>query len=512
MKSPSTSSEQNPRSRPVPEPSPEASLEQLEQEINYLAGFINAATCRFLLLVAEFDRREGWHGVGMISCAHWLNWRCGIGLAAAREKVRVARALGELDLIRSSFEKGEISYSKVRAMTRVATPENEAVLMQVARYGTAHHVETTVRKYRRACELQVLDKARSQYEGRGLTYLHEEDDSIVIRVKLPPEQGEVVLSALRAMADRLWQDRHVSAETSSSDTGRVSAGTFGSVTGGAAAETSSSDTGGVSSETSYSDSGNVSAETSQVASREESTPSQRHADALVAIAEDSLARERLDGESSSHNTGDRYVVTVHVNEDTLSSGREGRCELGAGPALAVETARRVACDAGIVRIEENGEGNTLNVGRKTRAIPPAMRRALSNRDKGCRFPGCTRTRFTDGHHIRHWADGGETCLDNLVLLCRHHHRLVHEGCFNVHVDGAGQLRFTTPAGAVLPAAPSQDVESAPLEMQMEAFQRKRGITIDPDTADSGWCGESIDYHHTAWLMAMREAEDCGWDR
>jgi len=461
---------------PVPDRTSEQSLEKLEQEITHLAGFINAATCRFLLLVAEFDRRDGWHGAGMISCAHWLNWRCGVGMVAAREKVRVARALGEFDLIRSSFEKGEISYSKVRAMIRVATQENESVLMQVAFHGTAHHVETMVRKYRNACELQVLDRARAQYEGRGLSYRHEGDDSIVIRIKLPPEQGEVVLKAVQAMANRLWQEEHDSAESSDSDTG------------------------------------DDSAESSESVSTQGFTPCQRQADAFVMLAEDSLARGSLDNESPGCKTGDRYLVTVHVGEETLSSGAKGRCELEDGPSLAAETARRMACDAGIVRIQEDSDGNVLNIGRKTRAIPPSMRRALMNRDKGCRFPGCTHKHFTDGHHIRHWAGGGETNLDNLVLLCRHHHRLVHEGGFGLHVGDAGTIRCTTPAGAVLQTAPAQVTENETLDKQMKTFQRKRQIRIDPDTADSGWCGELMDYDHTAWLMAAREAEDSCWGR
>ena len=103
-------------------------------------------------------------------------------------------------------------------------------------------------------------------------------------------------------------------------------------------------------------------------------------------------------------------------------------------------------------------------------------------------------------------------MGNLVLLCRHHHRLVHEGGFDVHVDGAGRLRFTTPAGAVLPMAPTQAIENIPLDRQMEMIQRNRGITIDPDTADSGWLGETIDYDHTIWLMATRESVDSCWGR
>src|SRR5690606_6276450 len=131
----------------------------------------------------------------------------------------------------------------------------------------------------------------------------------------------------------------------------------------------------------------------------------------------------------------------------------GRCELENGPALAVETAKRLACDASVVRIVEDGLGRPLDVGRKTRSIPPAIRRALQSRDAGCRFPGCTHTRFLDGHHIRHWADGGATRLSNLVLLCRHHHRQVHEGRAEVRMLGDGALRFQGPDGRALEAAP-----------------------------------------------------------
>jgi hypothetical protein len=127
--------------------------------------------------------------------------------------------VAKFDLIRSSFEKGEISYSKVRAMTRVATQENESVLMQVALHGTAHHVETTVRKYRRACDRQIADTATAQYEGRGLGYRHEEDDSIVIRVRLPPEQGAILVRVVQAVANRMCQEERDSAEASRSDEG-----------------------------------------------------------------------------------------------------------------------------------------------------------------------------------------------------------------------------------------------------------------------------------------------------
>ncbi len=121
-----------------------------------------------------------------------------------------------------------------------------------------------------------------------------------------------------------------------------------------------------------------------------------------------------------------------------------------GPVVATEVVRRIACDASLVRILETGDGEPLDVGRKTRVIPPAIHRALRRRDRGCRFPGCVNTRFVDGHHIRHWADGGATRLDNLVLLCRHHHRLLHEGGYYVVKDD-GNFIFCRGDGEMIQA-------------------------------------------------------------
>src|ERR1044072_4605304 len=121
-------------------------LDALEAKIAELWGYLNAATYRFLLLVAEFDREEAYARHGLANTAQWLNWQCGIGAVAAREKVRVARSLEQLPEIADAFAKGEISYSKVRAMTRVAAQANESVLVHVARYGTAAHVEKLVKR------------------------------------------------------------------------------------------------------------------------------------------------------------------------------------------------------------------------------------------------------------------------------------------------------------------------------------------------------------------------------
>ena len=185
----------------------------LGQEITLLAGQINAANHRLLKMIAEFDRREGWSGGGTVrSCAHWLNWKCGIALGAGREKVRVAHALEELPLIDASFASGEISYSKVRAMTRVATPANEDFLLRIAQYGTASHVEKAVAKYRSVQTKDADAAEREQDNDRKLVYYQDQDGMWVIHAKLPPEAGAMVIKAIEAEAN-LVDKKNVSAET-----------------------------------------------------------------------------------------------------------------------------------------------------------------------------------------------------------------------------------------------------------------------------------------------------------
>ena len=153
------------------------------------------------------------------------------------------------------------------------------------------------------------------------------------------------------------------------------------------------------------------------------------------------------GDSLSGTRAERYQVVLHVDSDTLSADGSGlgRSELEDGTRVSYETSRRLSCDASVVPIRHGTDGSVLDVGRKTRTIPPSLRRALEARDRGCRFPGCG-LRFTDAHHVKHWADGGETTLDNLVLLCSHHHRLVHEEGWRVEWWGEGRPAFIDPRG------------------------------------------------------------------
>ena len=373
-------------------------LELLEREITALACRIHAATCRWLELVAEYDRREGWAQWGCKSCAHWISHQCGIAPGAAREQVRVARRLQELPVVRAAFARGELSYSKARALTRVENVEREEDLLELARHATASQLERLVRGHRR-----VVATERAAAGGRPERWVsveHDDDGALILHARLPAEEGALVLAALDAARDEL-----------------------------AAA--------GVSAETPT----DVSAETPRP------RPPVARADALLALADGYLA-----GGRGPRTGGDRYQVVVHVDTATLG-GQDGgaRCEIDHGPPLAGSVARRLACDAALVHVLER-DGVPLDVGRKTRSVPPALRRALAARDGGCRFPGCTSHRFVDAHHIEHWADGGRTKLDNLVLLCRHHHRLLHEGGYSLS-SSEGRLTFRRPDGRRIHACP-----------------------------------------------------------
>jgi hypothetical protein len=189
--------------------------------------------------------------------------------------------------------------------------------------------------------------------------------------------------------------------------------------------------------------------------------------------------------------GERHQVVLHVDAATLAGDdrdQGGRCELDGGPPLHPETARRLACDASLVRIIEV-DGAPLSVGRRTRAIPTALRRALSSRDGGCRFPGCTRRRFTDAHHIHHWARGGHTELANLVLLCRHHHRLVHEGGFAVEARAGGRVVFRRRDGSLLPSVPARPRGD---RHQPIRANRRAHLPITAETSIPEWYGDPLD--------------------
>ena len=439
--------------------------EKLGAEITELCGYLYAATYRLLVLIREFDEKGCWELPGLTSCAHWLNFKCGIGMNAAREKVRVARALADLPRISAAFERGEVSYSKVRAMTRVANPDNEDYLLMIAHHGSAWHLETLIAKYRRAARNIEAAEAMAQHQHRECEIHYDADGGVVLKARLPADQGAIVVKALEhAMERRFREGRGSDREAAEGPA----------------------------------DPGRVSEETAVIPLPE--PIGLRRADALAEVAETYLAND-----SRVSTTADRFQVVVHVSAETLKDepdatttgdalGDADLAHVEDGPHVSAETARRVACDAGIVKLTESDDGEPLSIGRKSRAIPPAIRRALKVRDGGCRFPGCTHTRFVDGHHIVHWADDGETGLHNLVLLCRHHHRLVHEGGFRCEHAANGQVVFHAPTGENLSLQRQTTAISKHTDVMRWFDRYLPDLEVDSDTCVARWyAGERIDW-------------------
>ena len=307
----------------------EVPLERIEAELTELAGQLAAGECRWLLLVGEYDRRDGYKQWGCRSCVQWLSWQCGLDTRAAREKLRVARVFEVLPVITREFGAGKLSYSKVRALTRIATPENEADLVELAEHATAAQVERVVRAYRRT---QKADDAP-----------------------------------------------------------------------------------------------------------------------------------------------------------------DGVCEIDGGTRLAPETARRLMCDASVVWMLQDGDGRPVNVSTRTRSIPPSLRRAVHARDQGCDFPGCGERSFTDIHHIRHRAQGGDNSMVNLAELCWHHHRLVHEGGWGLRRGRPGHLIAIRPDGTELDTHDGPGFDHRGIGLRNGA----RGVIVTSATAIPQWYGGPLDVN---WVI------------
>ena len=509
---------------------PRPGIERLGDRIAELSARIQAATYELLVLIRQFDEANGWSTC--VSCAHWLSWRTGLAPGAAREHVRVARALGKLPKLSDAMRRGVVSYSKVRAVTRVATPETEQALLDVALCGTAAHVEQVVRGWRRVDRAAEQAEDRRRQAARSLSTWVDDDGMVVVRGRLTPEVGAVLRRALEAACDQADSGRGAAREVADAAT--------------AEGDTAAADT--------------AEAAMEQVSEGLKPTFAQRQADAIGVLAECALA-----GGLDRGTAGDRYQVVVHVDAGALAEApdvpagtpaaqaaparpggapgartRPGSPDrsmrrsphpcpgpdpapptpaqhLDAAPPAAApaagsqtvldeaggihvsqETARRLACDAATVNMQHGAGGEILDVGRRTRTISPALRRALVARDRQCQFPGC-QNRRCDAHHLRHWADGGATALDNLVLLCRRHHRAVHEEGFGVTLAAKGGVRFVRPDGRPLPEAPAAPAWSGePLAPVMARLERE-GVAIDPHTATPAWRGERLD---VGWAVGL----------
>ena len=349
-------------------------LEALGEQIATLASELTSGEHRLVRAIGEFDDRGGFHPQGALTCAQWLSWRIGLAPGAAREKVRVAKALRNLPLVDDAFARAVVSYSKVRALTRVATRENEADLLEIARSTTAAQLELVCRRFGVAVERDSPAEAEAR---RIVEARWTEGGQLRVSVQLPPDEGARLLAAL--------------------DSAREA-----------------------------SDGENSS-----------------RADGLRTLVESWFAEG-----ARPRRGGAPHEVVLHVSAGTPAAYIENE----EGPAVPIETGRRLACDASVTTLVEDEDGGPLDVGRKSRTVPASLRRALESRGRRCAFPSCTHTLFLDAHHIRHWARDGPTSLANLVLLCRRHHTYVHEHGYSLERIGT-EVVFKDPAGVVVPAVP-----------------------------------------------------------
>lgn len=406
-------------------------LERLEVEIMSWSGNLAAATARLLGWISEYDRREGWKTWGVQSCSQWLSWKCGDSLHTARERVRVARALDSLPATAAAFALGELSYSKVRAITRMACAGDDGEWVEIARHSTGAQLDRMVAGVKRAVGADEAHDARAAFQRRGISTDDRDGGETTITARLPDDMSETVRAALEMIDDA----------------------TAGS---GRSRREAIAERGGMNA---------------------------IRADALVQMAEQVLAAA-----SEAAERGDVGRLQLVVDTETLAGldtdADTRECTLS-GRRIAPTVARRWACDirASVV-VDHNGHG--CDEGRQSRVLNRRLRRAVHRRDHGmCRFPGCGTTVWLHAHHILHWADGGPTDLDNLVSLCGFHHRQIHEGGWNVAIIDKA-VTWCDPDGTPVSVEPLHGNADQLIEHQSE-------LGISPTTIESAWQNDRLDF-------------------
>ncbi|MFT6434595.1 MAG: hypothetical protein ACJAVI_002644 [Candidatus Azotimanducaceae bacterium] len=425
----------------------------LEHQILTLAGQLNATEYHLLKRLDAFDECGGWHGDGIKSFSHWLNWKIGMGNVMAREKVRVAKALRDLPLIDAAFAEGVLSYTKVRAMSRIATTANESFLLQIAEYGTAQQLERLVRKF---CSLnqQELDSSEEIGERQIPTcdWFEDDQDMVTFKIKLAAEDALNVIHTIDRIADQLYEPEPVPEKKTETDK-NVSAETF--------------------SEPGFKHDG---FNQQGFENEEKATRSECRARAFALLAEQTSA-------------GNELLLHLQANPENIDY------KINGGPtgytdnnlSVSPKTLRRMTCDCKVTTAFEDSNGHILDIGRKSRVIPTKLGRVIKQRDQGCRFPGCCQTKLTDIHHIQRWIDGGETTLDNLVTLCGKHHTQLHQGKYQIHrCIQKGQdiktLSFINSTNQVIPVSFYQNSKSSLPITTKPVVSKWQGDELDIDYA------------------------------
>ena len=400
-------------------------LEALESELAKQQAHMNAAMARWLGLLAEYDRGAKRGGE---TFEGWVAWRFGVCYWEAAELVRVARALAQLPVIRAAFERGELTYTKVRALTRVATPACEERLLPLACALTAPQLTRALRVYERVSAA----RAGRQHELEYVSYYWDDDGSLVLHARLASEDGTLLITALDAARTRIRRRRRHNRQAT--------------------------------------------AKAKAPASPSFEPPRSEKVEALL-----ELAHQTLHPQGDKRPAG-RPQLVVHVDATALTDDTQGRCELEDGPAISPETARRLGCDATTITVTRK-HGAAPSVGRQRRTVPPTLRRALEARDNhSCQWPGCANRHYLHAHHRRHWARGGETSVDNLILLCTHHHRLLHEGGYTIESHRQHGIQFRTPHGAAVTTAPRPPPGNPD---QLTNHNQQTGLTITQHTNQHG---------------------------
>lgn len=426
----SQEAEQEPTTNHSEKPTPDT--DSMAKQLRLLAHEIETRHADLVLLLAQFDEAEAWRASGAKHCVAWMNAELDICPSLARDTLRVAYALRDLPQITSLFRSGRLGWSKTRALTRVATSDNEHGLAATALDMTAGDVVRMVSQYRwkrTLDDINAENKAdRIRHERRGLSWSNSGDGNTVFKLTLPPDAAAHFLRCIERAEEQLL-DRENMETPAPQDS----------------------------------------------ATPDESPPrptaTQRRADAAIAMAESSMTAD-----ASGNGPAERFQVVVHVDADVLAEGVTGgsksekevklplpvRAFIQGTGAITAATAQRISCDSSLVTvISERGE--PLSIGRKARAWPEPMLRALRARDECCQFPGCTSTRWLQAHHIVYWAQGGETSVRNGCMLCSDCHRRVHEQGWSItrlDEDGCGQTDNAFDRESLLESASDHDVEVA----------------------------------------------------
>ncbi len=415
----------------------------LDDEICEVSAYAHAALAQVATACAKFDAIGGWGAGGIRSFPHWLTIKTGFDMHTGAELLRVGQSLDALPKIAEAFTAGRLSFDKVRQITTVASPANEHILLEIAQGASGAQLARICRALRRIADANAPKRADEHLYLRGIWTHWDDDGMLELVAKLTPEDAAVVQAALESITG----SRPVPEPT---DDG--------------------------------------------VKDPADDRWAARRADALVAMCEHVLAGG---AENLVMSPAARQMV-VHVDVGVLTGeSSEGRCFVEGGSPLSAGAARRLGCDAEVVGVIER-YGLPIDVGRKQRIVPERLRLALHVRDRFCRFPGCgVPAHRTEAHHHEHWALGGETNLDNLLLLCGFHHRRHHEGAYRIRktVDG---FSFETDDGHLIRPPARDPVVS---DRGVPSLLRAQHPDLDPSTPSALWGGAEMEFDYAVSVIA-----------